>query len=233
MEIGEIISDALHYPFAHVKAMCIYIVLCFIIYLISAFTLGGVAAATELQAPSLGIIGIIGLILIIIIGLLTDGFALDIVKLGIERSDAEPELDIVRQIINGIKYLITAIIYFIIPIIVMVLLSGINQTLGSIVGIILLIIFAFAFLIGECRLAKTESLGYALNIGEALKDIKEIGVVKIFAVLIIVAIIAAIVNWIGGLFGTGIIGSIISAIITAYLLFFTSRASGLLYSEVA
>ena len=232
MEIGEIIKDALHYPLGHVKALCIYIVLCFIIYLISALTLGDLAAATEVQTASLGIVGIIGLILILIIGLLTDGFALDIIKLGIERSDEEPALDIARQVINGIKYLITAIVYFIIPFIVLILLSAINETLGTIVGVILLIIFAFAFLIGECRLAKTDSLGYALNIGEAIKDIQRIGIVKILAVLIISAIIAAIISWIGGLFGTGIIGSIVSAIISAYLVFFTSRSSGLLYSEV-
>jgi hypothetical protein len=162
-----------------------------------------------------------------------DGFALDIIKLGIERSDEEPQLDIVSQIINGIKYLITAIIYFIIPIVVMALLSAVNNTLGAIVGVILFIVFAFAFLMGECRLAKTDSLGYALNIGEAIKDITRIGVVKILAVLIIVAIVVLILNWISSLLGTGIIGSIVSAIIAAYTMFFTSRASGLLYSDIA
>ena len=232
MEIGEIISDALHYPFGHVKALVIYMVLSFLVFLIANFTLGG-ATIAEAGGASIGIIGIIGLLLIIVIGLLMDGFALDIIKLGIERSDEEPQLDIVSQIINGIKYLITAIIYFIIPIIVMALLSAVNNTLGAIVGIILFIVFAFAFLMGECRLAKTDSLGYALNIGEAIKDITRIGVVKILAVLIIVAIVVLILNWISALLGTGIIGSIVSAIIAAYIMFFTSRASGLLYSDIA
>ena len=229
MEIMEIISDALHYPFGHVKALVIYMILSFIAFFITNLTFGGVATA---DAASIGIGAIIGLIIVLLIALLMDGFALDIIKFGIERSDEEPQLDIVRQIINGIKYFITAIVYFLIPFIVMILLSAINDTLGLIVGIILLIIFAFAFLMGECRLAKTDSLGYALNFGEAIKDISRIGVVKILAVLIIICIIVAILNFISGLFGTGIIGSIISAIISAYLLFFTSRASGLLYSDV-
>lgn len=230
MEIMEIISDALHYPFGQKKALVIYMILSFLVFFIINLTLGGFAVSVE--EASIGIVAIIGLIIALLIGLLMDGFALDIIKFGIERSDEELQLDIVRQIINGIKYFITAIVYFLIPIIVMILLSAINETLGTIIGVILLIIFAFAFLMGECRLAKTDSLGYALNFGEAIKDISRIGVVKILAVLIIICIIVAILNWISSLFGTGIIGSIISAIISAYLLFFSSRASGLLYSDV-
>ena len=75
MEIGEIISDALHYPFGHVKALVIYMVLSFLVFLIASFTLGG-ATLAEAGGASIGIIGIIGLLLIIVIGLLMDGFAL-------------------------------------------------------------------------------------------------------------------------------------------------------------
>ena len=238
MEIGEIISDAIRYPLNNMKSLLIYIVIMFVMALIIIFTGIGLVAGQETnQVLASGIIGIIGLILIIIIALLVDGYGLDIVKLGIDKSDAAPEIDIGRQVIAGLKYLIVGIVYIIIPFIVMLLLSSINDTLGAIVGVILFIIFGLALLMGQCRLANTGSLGEALNIGAAINDLKSIGIFKVLVVIIIVGIIALILNWIAGLFGgMGDIGSFISAILSAivgaYTFFFGHRATGLLYSDL-
>ena len=237
MEIGEIISDAIRYPLNHTKSLLIYIVIMFVIALIAIFTGVGLVAGQETnQVFASGIIGLIGMILIVLIALLVDGYGLDIVKLGIDRNDAAPEIDIARQVIAGIKYLIVTIVYFIIPIIVMMLLSAINDTLGVIVGLILFIVFGLALIMGECRLANTGSLGEALNIPEAIKDLQAIGIFKVLIVIIIVCIIALILSWIAGLFsGMGSIGAFISAILTAivgaYTFFFGHRATGLLYSD--
>lgn len=237
MEIGEIISDAIRYPLNNMKSLLIYIVIMFVMALIIIFTGIGLVAGQETnQVFASGIIGIIGLILIIIIGLLVDGYGLDIIKLGIDKSDAAPEIDIARQVIAGLKYLIVCIVYFIVPFLVMGLLSAVNETLGLIVGIILLIIFGLALIMGECRLANTGSLGEALNVPEAIKDLQAIGIFKVLIVIIIVCIIAGILSWIAGLFGgLGDIGSfisaILSAIVSAYTFFFGHRATGLLYSD--
>ena len=95
MEIGEIIGDAVRYPLNHTKSLLIYIVIMFIIALIAVFTGVGLIAGQETnQFLASGIIGIIGLLLIIIIGLFIYGYGLDIIKLGIERSEAAPEIDI-------------------------------------------------------------------------------------------------------------------------------------------
>ena len=219
MEIGEIIGDAVRYPLNHTKSLLIYIVIMFIIALIAVFTGVGLIAGQETNQ------------------LLVDGYGLDIVKLGIEKSDAAPEIDIGRQVIAGLKYLIVGIVYFIIPLIVMGLLSSINETLGLIVGLILFIIFGLALIMGECRLANTGSLGEALNIGAAINDLKAIGIFKVLIVIIIVAIIAGILNWIAGLFGGmgdigAFISAILSAIVGAYTFFFGHRATGLLYSDL-
>ncbi len=238
MEIGEIIGDAIRYPLNHTKSLLIYIVIMFVIALIAIFTGVGLVAGQETnQVLASGIIGIIGLLLIIIIALLVDGYGLDIVKLGIDKSDAAPEIDIGRQVIAGLKYLIVGIVYIIIPFIVMLLLSAINDTLGLIVGVILFIIFGLALLMGQCRLANTGSLGEALNIPEAIKDLQAIGIFKVLIVIIIVGIIALILNFIAGIFsGMGDIGSFISAILSAivgaYTFFFGNRATGLLYSDL-
>ena len=237
MEIGEIISDAIRYPLNNMKSLLIYIVIMFVMALIIIFTGIGLVAGQETnQIFASGIIGINRLILVLIIGLLVDGYGLDIVKLGIDKSDAAPEIDIGRQVIAGLKYLIVGIVYIIIPFIVMLLLSAINDTLGLIVGVILFIIFGLALLMGQCRLANTGSLGEALNIPEAIKDLQAIGIFKVLIVIIIVAIIALILNFIAGIFsGMGDIGSFISAILSAivgaYTFFFGNRATGLLYSD--
>lgn len=237
MEIMEIITEAINYPLNHMKELGIYIGIMFVISLIMLLTLGAAVIGASINSvATVGISGIIGIILVLLIALLVEGYALDIVKLSIDRSDDAPSIDIARQVINGCKYIIMSLVYLIIPIIIMAILGAINDTLGIIVGVILLIIFGLALLMGACRLAETESLGYALNVKEAINDIMSVGVVKLLVILIVIFVIGAILNIIAGLFaGHGTIGdilsAIISAVITAYMFFFQNRAIGLLYSD--
>ena len=236
MEIGEIIKDAAMYPINNVKALVIYAVLMIIAILALVFTGVGILGASEASgaaAGGLGIMGILGIIIAIAIFALISGYMLDVIKIAINRGDDAPEIEPVRQIINGIKLLVLSIVYIIIPIIVMVLLSAINDTLGLIIGIILLILFCVLLLVAQCRFAKTESLGEALNFGEVIGDIKEIGIVKVLAIIIIVGVIGYILSLIGNGIGqfSEAIGGIITAIIGVYLAFFQNRAYGLLYSD--
>lgn len=237
MEIMEIIMDAINYPLNHMKELGIYIGIMFVIFLILLLTIGGVAVGASFDSTAtVGIVGIIGIVLVLLICLLVEGYGLDVVKLGIERSDDAPSIDIARQVINGCKYIIMSIVYLIIPIIIMAILGAINDTLGLIVGIILLIIFGLALFMGACRLAETESLGYALNVKEAINDIMSVGIVKLLVILIIIIAIGSVLSLIAGLFsGHGTIGDIISviisALVSAYMFFFQNRAIGLLYSD--
>ena len=237
MEIMEIIMDAINYPLNHMKELGIYIAIMFVISLIMLLTLGvAVIGASMDSAAAVGISGIIGIILILLIALLVEGYGLDIIKLSIERSDDAPSIDIPRQIINGCKYIIMAVVYLIIPIIIMAILGAINDTLGLIVGVILFIIFGLALFMGACRLAETESLGYALNVKEAINDIMSVGIVKLLVILIIIIAIGSVLSLIAGLFsGHGTIGDIISviisALVSAYMFFFQNRAIGVLYSD--
>ena len=87
---------------------------------------------------------------------------------------------------------------------------------------------------GQARLANTGSLAEALNIIEAAKDLTRIGLGKVIAVVLLVIIIVAIINAIlGYIFGRIPLLSIISIVIAPYLTFFTLRAYGLLYSDIA
>ncbi len=235
MEIGEIIKDAAMYPINNIKALVIYAVLSIIAALALVFTGVGFIGASQSSgaaAGGLGILGIIGIIIAFAILLLIVGYMLDVIKIAIMREDGAPEIEPARQIVNGVKLIVLSIIYLIIPIIIMAILGAINEYL-SIIGFILLIVFALLLLIAQCRFAKTESLGDALNFGEVINDIKEIGIVKVIAVLIIVAVIGFILNLIGSGIGqvSEIVGSILTSLFTLYCAFLQNRAYGLLYSD--
>ena len=136
MELGEIFSDALVYPFHNINA--------------------GALAKNALAVIGSGIIGII---ITLVIGFAISGFELDIIKYGINRDNDAPGIDFVRQFINGVKLFVVNIVYFIIPIIIGAILAVIFQHwLSGIISAILFIIFALAAIMGQCRLAKTVAL---------------------------------------------------------------------------
>ena len=68
---------------------------------------------------------------------------------------------------------------------------------------------------------------------QLINDIKEIGIVKVIAVVIIISVIAYILSFIGTGIGqfSEIIGSILTAIFSIYTAFLQNRAYGLLYSD--
>lgn len=111
---------------------------------------------------------------------------------------------------------------------------GNSMIITGIVAVVLFVIFLFIQTMGESRLANTGSLGDALNIPEAFKDIGRIGWGKVIALVVLIFLIIAVINAIiSGLnyYISGI--SIISIVVTPYLTFFAARATGLLYSDIA
>ena len=104
----------------------------------------------------------------------------------------------------------------------------------AIVGLILVIIFAFFLTMGQSRLANTGSLGEALNIPEAARDISRIGVGKVIAVVLLIIVVIGVIQAIlGYVYGQVPQLSLLSIIVTPYLAFFSQRAYGLLYSDIA
>lgn len=107
-------------------------------------------------------------------------------------------------------------------------------SITAIIAAVVFLIFLFIETMAEARLANTGNIGDALNVPEAFKDIGRIGWGKVIAVVFLIFIIIAVINSvISGLnyYISGI--SIISLIVTPYLTFFASRATGLLYSDIA
>ncbi|WP_296869236.1 DUF4013 domain-containing protein [uncultured Methanobrevibacter sp.] len=204
--------------------------------------LGGaslIAMVTQVSGNNVvaaGGFGFIGILVMIIGSLLISGYGLDIVKYGIERRDDGPGIDIVRQVLNAIKLIVVSFVYYIIPAIVAWLLFTLlgKGILTLIIVAIMYIVFAFAQFMAVCRLAKYNSLGEALSIGEAIGDISKVGMLKVLITVIAVFIIGFIIAFICALIYNyhNIIGGLLLGIFGVYAIFFYNRAIGLLYSEV-
>ena len=236
MELMEIFGDALVYPFNNIKALLIYIVLGIILGIAIVGTVVGIAisAAADNVWALIGS-GILGIIVALILGFVITGYELDIIRLGILKDSGAPNIDFVRQFVNGVKYLVVVIVYMLIPIIIGAILAIIFQNwISEILLLIITIIFSVALLMAQCRLAKTEDLGNALAFGEAIGDISRVGIVKVILFVIVIFVIAlvlyfivfAIAKW------NSTVGGILMGIVGVYLTFFISRATGLLYSDV-
>lgn len=237
MDLGEILGDAIVYPLHNVKSLVLYVILGIIGAIIGGASVISILGAlgttgwTEFAFSGLSIVGVIVFILILF---LIGGYTLDIIKFGIERRPDGPGIDIGRQISNTIKLIVVDVVYYVVPaIIVFVLGLFLRDWLITIISIIIFIVFALANFMAKCRLAKTDSMGEALAIGEAIGDISRVGLFKIIAtiiVMLIIAVVAAIIiAWIGNL--NNIVGSILLGIFAVYFLFFYNRAIGLLYSD--
>ena len=236
MELMEIISDALVYPFHNIKALIIYLILGIILGIVWVGSMGAAAASAAASnlAAAMGS-AIIGFIVAVVISFAISGYQLDIVKYGIDRSFDAPGLDFVRQFFNGFKLTIVQLVYFIIPIIISAILAIIFQHwLAMVIEFILFVIFGLAAFMAECRLANTEDIGYALSIGDAIGDITKVGILKLLVFLIVIFLIAFLLSVIGGFISgwNSTVGGIFLGALGIYLVFFAARAAGLLYSNV-
>ena len=238
MNIGEIISDALAYPLNNIKSLVLFVILGVVAAVIGGSTLVSIVAGLNTKGLASGALtgmGVIGLIIFIILLFLVEGYALDIIKYGIERRNDGPGIEFERQITNAFKLIVVDIVYYLVPaIITFVLGLFLRNWLITIISIILFIIFALANFMAKCRLAKTDDIGYALAIGEAIGDITRVGIAKLIVVAALVFIITFIIVLIVGIIGSinDIVGNILLGIALVYIIFFYHRAIGLLYSEV-
>ncbi|MBQ9025821.1 MAG: DUF4013 domain-containing protein [Methanobrevibacter sp.] len=266
MEFGEIFKDALKYPLSDFQSLLIVGVIILISSLVFVLAQFGVEDST---------FTLVWAIIALLISILLSGYALSVIKNGIELDDEIPAFDWVKNFVDGIKLIVVSFVYSIIPLIICSIIGfvsivpALSQIFSSeklarmgtaadvnlifstvpssvwdslfagiaitaIIALILFIIFGIFELIAECRLAKYDSLGEAFSFGEIFSDIKEIGILRLFAFLIVLWLIACVIGLIGALI-TAIpyIGIIIAALVVyPFILLYANRALGLLYSDV-
>ena len=275
MEIMEIIKEAMVFPSKDIVKLAVYIALSVVSVLLGAFGIIYLAIGVASQSFWI-IIGVIAFIAALILGFITTGYIVSIIRSGIEHEESAPQFMWKENLVTGIKFVVLNIVYFIIPAIVVLILGWVTNLFGmasimftrmmyasmaapanatvtiadvvpqsmiisfgnsliivGIVAFILFVIFGFLETMGQCRLAKTDSLGYAVNIPEAFKDIGRIGFGKVIGLTVLIFVIILVINCIISGLNAYIAGfSILSIIVTPYLSFFAARATGLLYSDV-
>lgn len=276
MEIMEIIKEAMVFPSKDIVKLAVYIALSVVSVLLGAFGILYMAIGVASQSFWI-IIGVIAFIAALIVGFVTTGYIVSIIRSGIEHEESAPQFMWKENLVTGVKFVVLNIVYFIIPGLVVLILGWVTNLFGmasimftrmmyasmaapanvtvtiadvvpqsmiisfgnsliivGIIGFILFVIFGFLEIMGQCRLAKTDSLGYAVNIPEAFRDIGRIGFGKVIGLTVLIFVIILVINSIISGLNAYIAGfSILSIIVTPYLSFFAARASGLLYSDIA
>ncbi|SFL73434.1 Protein of unknown function [Methanobrevibacter olleyae] len=111
---------------------------------------------------------------------------------------------------------------------------AIGLVITAIFAMILFIIFGLLLGIAECRLAKYDSIGEALNIREVIEDIKKIGIGRYIGWYILLFVITMIISFVLGFINAiPYIGVLIGFLVgTPFITLFGSRALGALYSDV-
>lgn len=236
MDFRDIFGDALSFPINNIVSLIIFIVL----GIIAGIAIGGALAGVVLGMNSNNVFtvlgsGFVGFVVALVVSFFISGYQLDIIKSGIQRSPDGPAIDPVRQLLNGLKMFVVSIVYYIIPFIIVSVLSiFLRDWIMLVITFILYVIFALAQFMAQCRLAKTEDIGYALAIGEAIGDVARVGILNLLIFVVIAFVIAFILIFIAALIArwNSYVGGVILGIVGVYLVFFVARATGLLYSNV-
>lgn len=102
------------------------------------------------------------------------------------------------------------------------------------VAIILFIIATILHSIAQARLANTDNVDEAANIPETINDIKQLGIVNVIGLLVLIVIVTGVIETcLSIIFNFAPYLSILSILVSPYIIFFVQRAIGLLYTDIA
>lgn len=237
MSLKEIFSDSIRYPFSDVSKFVIIGILA----LIAAMS--GILTNYKVDGAVMAVAGVISFIA----ALAVNGYGVSVIKSGIDKSSDVPGLDFVNNIVNGVKVVIINFIYFIIPLVIVLILAGLS-TMGLlvdekvflglgvtviIVAVILYILFAIMAYVAVARFASTGEFSDALALRDVFGDVKRIGILKIIGFVILLFVLMIVVLAVMGIIGLiPYVGMVISSFVgAAFLVFLSNRALGLLYAD--
>ena len=259
MEIFEILKDSVKYPFTDIKMLLIIgviLVVGSVLDSIGSYVDNGIVVILGMIASLVLSILVMGYSLDIF------KFAIDLDG-AVPELDVESNLKngVKVLIVTIIYYIIPGIITLVAAILTsgfaFTRLAGLNNVENAtaaeaasqiftpdfiaaigvvmVIAIVLYIIFTLLALMGEARLARTGNIDDAIRFRQSYADLKEIGIGKTLALLILLFILVAIVIFIMMLVSfIPIAGIFIATLIGApFILFMQNRAYGLLYSEIA
>lgn len=118
MDIAELFKDSLTYPTKDWNKLLIFGVLIVILSIVDILRTFGIVPIQQ-QPGGISILAVISVILAVALILIVFGYTLSITRKTINNVDGDvPALDLVKNVIDGIKVLILNIVYYIIPVII-------------------------------------------------------------------------------------------------------------------
>lgn len=130
MEITEIIKDAFVFPMNNLEKLVIYILVTFV----SGILVVGMAVTGVIGFSYNSIYLILTFIFFIlsaIVFFIISGYDVSIVKAGIDQSEDAPEFEWAENLVTGIKMLVVNIVYFIIPLVVVIIVALLTNLPGQ------------------------------------------------------------------------------------------------------
>lgn len=134
MEIIEIIKEAFMFPANNLKALAIYIAITFVVGILSV---GGIFSLIGIENSILyGVLSFILFIIALVVGIILSGYQIDLIKSGIDIEEEAPAIDWKADLIRGIKAVVVAIVYFIIPAIITLIVAYITNVPGNVTKVL-------------------------------------------------------------------------------------------------
>ncbi len=237
MGLGDIFSKSFSYPFSDLTKY-LMVGLGMIICDLDA-SLGEIFGQDSF-------IVVIAFIIAVLFSFVVAGYTVNVTKRGIDNSKEIPGFDFKNNFVDGLKLFVVFLFYFIIPIIITLVLlfmfgaigAGFDHMIGSlgiwaVFALIIFIVFGILGVVAQSRYAISHSIGYAINIGEVVEDVKRIGILKIILFLIVEHILLIVYALILGVVTVvPAIGTMITDVILGgFLILSINYGVGLLYSE--
>jgi len=188
--------------------------------------------------------------LVVIPGIFVAGYALRVTRKTIQGDSKLPEYDEwAGMVLDGLKVIVTTIVYYFIPTILVILGAGqfylmayvygvLNLTLINwlplIIGALLFIPVIMFYMMALSNMAYHNRLGAAFNMGEIIQRIETVGYGRFILWWVATMIVSAIFASAGSLIemGSSIVGFfVVPILINSFITLFQARSMGLIYSE--
>ena len=261
MDFGYVLENSLRYPLSDFKKLVILAIPAILLQVMTFlmnfmdFTIGTDVDSYIENASGMdyGLL-LMGLLIILLIYLavtiINSGISIETVKKSFGSAEL-PDFDIQRFFVSGLKAIIVRIGYFLIPTIIFIiawalLMVTVNSYYYSdsdaiivlmlffvmILSLILFILLGIMEFVAIARLAETNSLSEAFDVKNIYNLAKQIGIGNIFAMTIIFGIIMFLIVLVFSFAAIiPLIGNIIMAIATTYLLLANARMISLVYQS--
>jgi hypothetical protein len=127
MKLREIITDAIKYPISDSRKFLIFCVLIVLMSLSTILPSYGLKDSTSTIVLSL---------VSLVVSFIVLGYSVDVIKGGVEGAETLPDFDYVKNFVIGIKAMILEIIYFIIPLIIVLVVASASGLFSSFTEIV-------------------------------------------------------------------------------------------------